>query len=657
MRVLTKSRFKLGLDCPNKLFYTSKAEYENLKVDDPFMDALASGGFQVEEYARMHYPGGILIEESRTDYEFLANKTRELLEQENVIIYEAAFLIDNLFIRTDILVKQGKKIKLIEVKAKGCSGNSIDQFMGKKGGLASSWKPYLFDLAFQKYVVGACLSDHQISAHLLLADKKKAASVDGMNQFFRIRKSTENRTGIEKRVDTLAACGDSVLTEIAMNEIVHGIIHGEYLYREEYSFMTALNRLRDLYIKDEFAAEEVSFSKCKKCEFQTSGNYPEKLSGLQHCFRRCSSFGEIDRSIPNIFDVWNFRKGKELFKDGKFYMTDLVEGDVLAAPVAGKLAPSERQWLQIEKTRSGDLSIHVDDFNLKNEMAKWIFPLHFIDFETSAVALPFTAGRTPYEQVAFQFSHHQMEADGSVKHKGEFIMDAPGVFPNFEFVRQLKAQLSNDEGTIFRYSHHENTILVKINHQLQASNETDREELCAFIQTITHSKKKDSAVTWEGARNMIDLCQVVKDFYYNPLMKGSNSIKAVLPAILGTSAYLQNKYSNTISEIGLTSLNFPSAHVWLSIQNGEVESPYDRLPKLFENWDAFEQEELISEMADVSNGGAAMMAYAKLQYEDMTAQEREELVKGLLKYCELDTLAMVMLYEELREVLLLRNEI
>jgi hypothetical protein len=148
---------------------------------------------------------------------------------------------------------------------------------------------------------------------------------------------------------------------------------------------------------------------------------------------------------------------------------------------------------------------------------------------------------------------------------------------------------------------------------------------------------------------MVDLCQVVKDYYYNPLMKGSNSIKSVLPAILGTSAYLQDKYAKTISEIGLTSLNFSDTHVWLSIQNGVVESPYDRLPKLFENWDAFEQEELISEMEDVSNGGAAMVAYAKLQYEDMSTPERAELVKGLLKYCELDTLAMVMLYEELRE--------
>ena len=59
MRVLTKSRFKLGLECPNKLFYIGKPEeYVNNKVDDPFMAALAQGGFQVEALARMQYPDG-----------------------------------------------------------------------------------------------------------------------------------------------------------------------------------------------------------------------------------------------------------------------------------------------------------------------------------------------------------------------------------------------------------------------------------------------------------------------------------------------------------------------------------------------------------------------------------------------------------------------
>ena len=74
-------------------------------------------------------------------------------------------------------------------------------------------------------------------------------------------------------------------------------------------------------------------------------------------------------------------------------------------------------------------------------MKNWIYPLHFIDFETSAVALPFNKVRKPYEQVAFQFSHHKVNEDGSVEHANEFIIDEAGKFPNFEFVRALKKAL------------------------------------------------------------------------------------------------------------------------------------------------------------------------------------------------------------------------
>ena len=78
MRTLTKSRFKLGLECPNKLFYTMKdKEYANQKNDDPFLAALAQGGFQVEELARMHYPDGYLVENG--DYVSLWKQTQELL--------------------------------------------------------------------------------------------------------------------------------------------------------------------------------------------------------------------------------------------------------------------------------------------------------------------------------------------------------------------------------------------------------------------------------------------------------------------------------------------------------------------------------------------------------------------------------------------------
>ncbi len=75
MRVLSKSRFKLGLECPNKLFYTSKKDYANKKNDDPFMKALAKGGFQVEELARMHYPDGLFIDTEHHEYERAAEVT------------------------------------------------------------------------------------------------------------------------------------------------------------------------------------------------------------------------------------------------------------------------------------------------------------------------------------------------------------------------------------------------------------------------------------------------------------------------------------------------------------------------------------------------------------------------------------------------------
>ncbi len=50
-----------------------------------------------------------------------------------------------------------------------------------------------------------------------------------------------------------------------------------------------------------------------------------------------------------------------------------------------------------------------------SEMSSWVYPLHFIDFETTMVALPFNKGRKPYEGIAFQFSHHVIQEDGEVE--------------------------------------------------------------------------------------------------------------------------------------------------------------------------------------------------------------------------------------------------
>ncbi len=651
MRVLSKSRFKLGLECPNKLYYTRKEIYANQKLEDPFLEALAHGGFQVEEMARMQFPGGHLIDKDKENYQQLWQRTKELLKQDNIIIYEAAFLCNGLFIRTDILRKKGDKVELIEVKSKSFDPDEDNTFIGKRGGIVKSWKPYLFDIAFQKYVMQLCFPEWEISSWIMMADKTKTASIDGLNQLFRITKKAGNRTGIKKLVTSKEELGDSVLSRTNISGIIHDIIHNKYPHDPNRTFEETIHWMKELYEKDIYANAPTSYAACKGCEFRATKEDEDTKglrSGFKECFEKQLKWTNIEFNKPKTYEIWNFNKGGKLWAQGYYFMDELNMDLIGYEESAYRLTASERQWIQIEKEVRGDKDIFVDKEGLQKEINSFRYPLHFIDFETSSVALPFNKGRKPYEQVGFQFSHHKYDKDGRIEHATEYINNKAGYFPNFEFTRALKIALENDQGTIFRYSNHENSILNAIFVQLLESDEPDKDDLMDFIQSITHSKK-DSAIKWKGERDMVDLCQLVKDFYYNPLTKGSNSIKAVLPAVLGSSEYLQNKYGRKLQDINITSKNFPGEHIWLHIENGEVINPYKMLPHLFEEWTAEEIENNISEIEDIANGGAALTAYGKLQYTDMTDKERKELSGALLKYCELDTLAMVMIYEHFVE--------
>ena len=87
----------------------------------------------------------------------------------------------------------------------------------------------------------------------------------------------------------------------------------------------------------------------------------------------------------------------------------------------------------------------------------------------------------------------------------------------------------------------------------------------------------------------------------------------------------------------------------MSDENDEIISPYKNLPKLFNDWTEDELDRLISDLEGIDNGGSALVAYSKLQFQEMNDAERLEIRKALLMYCELDTLAMVMIYEFFRE--------
>ena len=144
---LTKSRFKLALECPTKLFYADKDEYANNKNDDEFLESLAEGGFQVGELAKYYYDNGMGHDVKSLDYEKSLSETKYLLTNKNIIIYEPAIQYANFFIRVDVLVKNGNKVDLIEVKAK--SYKSIENFYDSQVLLVKIGDPIFLILHFR----------------------------------------------------------------------------------------------------------------------------------------------------------------------------------------------------------------------------------------------------------------------------------------------------------------------------------------------------------------------------------------------------------------------------------------------------------------------------------------------------------------------------
>ena len=96
----------------------------------------------------------------------------------------------------------------------------------------------------------------------------------------------------------------------------------------------------------------------------------------------------------------------------------------------------------------------------------------------------------------------------------------------------------------------------------------------------------------------------------------------------------------------MTSRNYQDFVWWQQGQDGKPLEPY----ALLANYGA----ELLGEplQADedpddlvIAEGGAAATAYARLQFEDMKPETRDKINAALLRYCELDTLAMVMIVQ------------
>lgn len=656
-RYLTKSRFKIGLECPTRLYYTRKEnEYADESIEDDFLQALAEGGFQVGELSKFLFCEDPLQENitiSERSYETALSKTSEKLKSANVVIAEAAFRYENLFIRTDILVKNKSGIELYEVKAKSW-GSDSDFWKPTRQGkskLDKGWLPYLYDVAFQKYVLKKVFPNTEVKAFLILADKDIPATVEGLNQLFRIK-----RNGDETKICVRPGTKQSTLGDIPL-KIKTVDAECEWIYANpvdvdlegEYRFGEIIQYFSEAYKNDEKIWSSLG-SKCRDCQFKTFKQNGLK-SGFHECWKHLADLQDEDFKKPLVLELWGGKAGPKSFvsdavTNGKYFLEDLEDEDYFPKSYTPKeegLHPAERRQLQITKARNGDSSFYLDRPGLERIFGEYEPPYHFIDFETTMVALPFHAGRKPYEAIAFQYSYHLMDSKGKIEHKSEYISLTPDL-PNYEFVRTLKNDLDGKAGTIFRYHQHENNYLRHIYKQLLEEREgmvPDRNELIRFIQRITHKRNGDDC--WEGDCDMQDLWELVLSYYYSPQAKGSNSIKEILPAAIHDSGFIRRKYSQPIyGTSDIPSLNFKN-HQWITAESGF--NPYKTLPAVLAGYDNDMLDEFVPAIDDVRDGGAAMMAYAYLQFTDVPPLQKEQIRKALLRYCELDTMAMVMIWE------------
>ena len=592
---LTKNDFIAARTCQTKLYY-KKLDYPSLSDDDPYLEFLADGGYMVETMARLLFPDGREFGH-RVEPKSAFNEMRIALEAGDGTFFEATVIHNNMLSRVDILRREGNTLRVIEVKSSSFDSDTdgTNPFRGKKGGILSGWREYLEDVTFQTVVLHRAFPGFNIVPNLCLVDKAKTATENVTFDKFRLRRPD----GSESRRPQVDYIGDV------------SRLHAEHVL----AFLDVTSEVAELEAQVVAAADKLATTlrpnpilridpeigqKCKGCEYCLS-----EEGGRPNGFREC--WGTLADAKPHVLDIYrvDLLGGKsrdvvaEMAAAGKAHLNDVPD-----ASLQGIVA--SRQRLQLDGTR-GDREIISE--SLPQILASHSYPLHFIDFECSRIAIPYHIGMHPYELAAFQWSVETLCTAGAQVDHAEWL-NTDEVFPNFEFARQLRGQIG-DQGTVYIWSHFELDVLREIRRQMQSSGENDP-DLAAWLDRMTEPKNP----------RIIDLYALAKDHYFQQAMKGSLSIKYVLRA-----AWERN---NTLRG------NTPFARYVKFDEHGSLLDPYAALPPL----PIGEKEEVIRE------GTGAMRLYQEMMFglSRADAALRQSYRTLLLQYCELDTKAMVFIW-------------
>lgn len=618
----TKHHFRTGLECSTRLYYNAEAYPENREAL-PFIAHYRYNKEQLTGLARCQFPKGLQIDSGSIESDF--EETRKRLKKRKTVLFDTVFIHNRFLANIPILEKKGDDVSVYHIQTKTFRRDKT-KISNSQDEVYSKWRNYAIDFAFQVYVISKCYPEWNIRSFFLLPAKYATAKRDKLHKVIgniQSGETTIRRSGIKK---------EEIIEKVEVTEEIRNIFKSDNALDNEISdgktFERLLHEMAGYYFDGEKYPVTIG-NKCKNCEFRIERERVKngEKSGFVECWNEPLDL-TLDTSFkPLVFNLigpgtkhW-IERGiylQEQVPEGEFYALDTIKN------AGGKFNEKQRQSLQIMQAKGNRGPEELVKPNLFRELKRWEYPIHFLDFEAGNYVIPIREGRSPYHLLVFQFSCHSLLENGQWNHY-EWIDEANGPYPNYELVRNLREVPRITEGTIVQYSNFERNALRGIRKELLAEQDkvNDARELSDWILHIIN--RHDSSNP--NGPYLSDLSRLVKSYYYNAEMEDSLSIKDVLQSIMSVSPQLKEIYSKPYN-----SANYDAAIWWQTDPEGAAKSPYRLM--LEEN-----QEE------GIRRGTEAMVVYARMLSENLTAEEQQSLQKALLRYCEMDTLAMLMIFQ------------
>lgn len=620
---LTKSDLKTARSCSTKLYY-KKLGYPTIERIDAYTRILGDGSFIISKIGHLLYPEGIYISVNLNSDESIVNAAQETisyLQQENVVLFEPILYASYKLARADILVKHGDRIEIIEIRSKGFDSiahedlvkyHNLSLFRNKRTGqVGSEWRYIIEDVAYQVGILQEMLATSlptlqvEIHPYLLVPDKAKTTQINNLASYFQLQRISTQRNSFSKfnginvqfTGDLQAIQNDQLLTKVSIETEVSELII--YMINSAQKYIN--------YLLEQSPELFAPISKsCKGCEYRASDRDPR--DGFKECW---GDLADVENHVLELYQMGRIGGHEtplvnELIQQKKVSMFDVPPEEL------NDCTYSYRQLIQLEYTQKNKewISEHLPRILQQIE-----YPIHFIDFETSRMAIPYHAGMKPYEQAAFQWSCHTIHAPDVAPIQFEWV-DLDNIFPNFQFAESLMECLG-DHGTILTWATHENSVLRDIYYQMQTYGYQNPK-----LQSWQASTAK---IGNKGKSRLVDMNALTLKHYFHPLMKGRTSLKCVLPAIWKTNSYLHE---------------IPYFQEYYREVDGEILSPYDVLTQL----------QIGDRLQVVNEGAGAMLAYQDLMYGEMrdlsraNPSVRSQWKELLYQYCRLDTMAMVIIW-------------